>query len=41
MGKVSRFALEVSEDAVAALTFQGSNGRLKAPVIVEHVLGIL
>ncbi len=36
IGKLSHFALQVSEDAIAALTFQSSNGRLESPIIVEH-----
>ena len=36
MGELSHLALQVSEDAIAALTFQSGNGRLKTPVIVEH-----
>src|SRR3984957_20046239 len=36
IGEMSRFALEVSEDAITALTFQRSDGRLKTPGIVDH-----
>src|SRR5258708_15942516 len=36
MRELSRFALQVGEDAITALTFQGINRRLKASVIVEH-----
>src|SRR6202035_2076154 len=34
--KLSRLALEVSEDAIALLVFQSGDGRLKIPDIVEH-----
>src|ERR1700733_5141272 len=36
MGELPRFALQVGEDAITALSFQRSNGRLETPVIVEH-----
>src|SRR6267154_1535437 len=36
MGELSHLTLQVSEDAVATLPFQSSNGRLKTRVIVEH-----
>jgi len=36
MGELSRFALEVGEDAIALLAFQSGNGRLETPDIVEH-----
>src|SRR4030081_2897019 len=36
MGELSGFALQVGEDAIAALAFQRGNRRLKASIIVEH-----
>src|ERR1700676_5481815 len=36
MRELSRLALQVGEDAITALTFQGINRRLKASFIVEH-----
>jgi hypothetical protein len=36
MGELSHLALQLSEDAITPLTYQGSNGRLKTRVIVEH-----
>src|SRR5258708_1276246 len=39
VGELSSFALQVSENAIAALTFQSSNGVLKTTEIVEHTSG--
>jgi len=36
MRELSRFALQVGEDAIAALPFQGRDGGLKVSIVVEH-----
>src|SRR5437763_6848518 len=36
VGELPCLALQISEDTIATLPLQSSNGRLKTPVIVEH-----
>jgi hypothetical protein len=40
IGELPRFAFQVGENAITALTFQRRDGRLKTPVI-SNIAGIL